>query len=218
MNFLKPFIDRLYGIARPAETLDGYENPELIEMVYQKTLAYKPVGTWPDMVGASSVLDFGGACGLHYKMATQRSPGIRWAVVETPAMVARASGLATDKLRFFTDIADAADWLGPIDVMHSNGALLYVPDPMSTLSRLCRLGAPTMLWERMNLSRHRTEVKTQISRLTDNGPGRAPRGSANKLVRYTVTRIPESTFIKCHVGYLLESSGNGKYRFVLAPD
>src|SRR5260370_30928951 len=75
-----------------------------------------------------------------------------------------------------------------------------------------------MLWERMNLSRHRTEVKTQISRLTDNGPGRAPRGSANKLVRYTVTRIPESTFIKCHVGYLLESSGNGKYRFVLAPD
>src|SRR5260370_37406458 len=106
-------------------------------------------------------------------------------------MVARVSGLATDKLRFFTDIADAADWLRPIDVIHSNGALLYVPDPMSTLSRLCRLGAPTMLWEGMNLSRHRTEVKTQNSRLIDNDPGRAPRGYANNLVRLTVSRITE---------------------------
>src|SRR5258707_1703307 len=96
MNFLKPFIDRLYGIARPAETLDGYENPELIEMVYQKTLAYKPVGSWPDMAGASSVLDFGGACRLDYKLAASQSPGIRWAGIEAPALVARGSRLATN--------------------------------------------------------------------------------------------------------------------------
>src|SRR5260370_7911327 len=101
MNFLKPFIDRLYGIARPAETLDGYENPELIEMVYQKTLAYKPVGTWPDMVGASSVLDFGGACGLHYKMPTQRSPGIRGAVVQPPPILSKAPHLPPIPLPFF---------------------------------------------------------------------------------------------------------------------
>lgn len=53
--------------------------------------------------------------------------GRSWAVVETPAMTARASELATDRLRFFTDIDGAAEWLGYVDVMHSNCALQY-PD------------------------------------------------------------------------------------------
>jgi hypothetical protein len=44
------------------------------------------------------VLDFGGACGLHYKQA--QMPDVRRAVVETPAMVTRAAEIATDKLRF----------------------------------------------------------------------------------------------------------------------
>jgi hypothetical protein len=75
----------------PLETLDGYEQSELIEVIFQKTKAYEPDGSWPEMAGVSSVLDFGGGCGLHYKLAKLQSPKIRWAVVETPAMVARAS-------------------------------------------------------------------------------------------------------------------------------
>jgi hypothetical protein len=55
---------------------------------------------------ASSVLDFGGGCGIHYKQA--KSPDVRWAVVETRMMVDRASELATDKLKFFADIAEHA--------------------------------------------------------------------------------------------------------------
>ena len=66
----------------PTETLDGYEQPELVEVIFQKTIAYKPQNDWPEMAGVSSVLDFGGGCGLHYKQA--RSPTVRWAVVETP--------------------------------------------------------------------------------------------------------------------------------------
>src|SRR5260370_29784385 len=95
----------------PTETLEGYDEPDLVEVIFQKTRAYDPHGDWPEMVGFSSVLDFGGGCGLHYKLARRQSPDIRWAVVETPAMLERASELATEKLRFFTDISDAPKWL-----------------------------------------------------------------------------------------------------------
>ncbi len=50
----------------PSETIEGYEQPELIEVIFQKTKAYNPQDTWLDMIGVSSVLDFGGGCGLHY--------------------------------------------------------------------------------------------------------------------------------------------------------
>jgi putative methyltransferase (TIGR04325 family) len=112
--------DVMTAIARPlfppAETLDGYEHSELVDVIFRKTVAFAPRDMWPEMAGAATVLDFGGACGLHYKQA--QSSSVRWAVVETPAMAERARALASDKLRFFTSISDAAAWLGPIDVMH----------------------------------------------------------------------------------------------------
>jgi putative methyltransferase (TIGR04325 family) len=169
------------------------------------------------MEGVSTVLDFGSGCGLPYKLAAQQSPAIRWAVVETPAMVAQGSKLATDKVRFVTHITSAAEWLGPIEVMHSNGALQYVPHPMQTLSSLCRLGANMMLWHRMYLSHDGIETETQSSQLIDNGPGQAPLSTKNKVVRYTRTSIPESAFIDAHEGYRLEHSGNGSFKFIRLP-
>ena len=122
-------------IASFSKTLEGYEEPELVDVILQKTKAYEPKDDWPEMAGVSSVLDFGGGCGVHYKQA--RSPIIRWAVVETPAMVERASKLGTDKLKFFTSIAAAADWLGSIDTVYSSGALQYAPDPEHIVGQLC---------------------------------------------------------------------------------
>src|SRR5436190_21397150 len=87
----------------PREVIEGYEHDQLVETIFQKTKAYKPEGGWPLMAGASAVLDFGGGCGLHYKLAQLQSPNVRWAVVETPAMVRRASELVTDRLRFFSN-------------------------------------------------------------------------------------------------------------------
>jgi hypothetical protein len=79
----------------------------LVEVIFQKTKAYDPQGDWLEMAGVSSVLDFGDGCGQHYKLARRQSPDIRWAVVETPAMLKRASELATDKLQFFADTSMA---------------------------------------------------------------------------------------------------------------
>jgi len=111
----------------PSDVLDGYNHPELVDIIFKKTVAYRPQDEWPEVRGLSSVLDFGGGCGLHYKQAN--SPTVRWAVVETPEMTERARELATDRLRFFTSIGAAADWLGSIDLMHSDGALQYTPNP-----------------------------------------------------------------------------------------
>jgi hypothetical protein len=199
---------------QPTETLEGYDQPELVEVIFRKTVAYNPQGAWPEMVGVSSVLDFGGGCGQHYKLASSQSAEIRWAVVEIPAMIQRATELATDKLRFFPDVVSAAAWLGTIDVMHSNSALQYTSDPRETLSQLCALRAKTMLWQRLSLSNSSIEREVQSSILSDNGPGSLP-GLKEKTVRYIRTKIPEQTFLDAHIDYMLVERGADWFRFSL---
>lgn len=202
---------RLRSLFPPSETLEGYEHAELVEVIFQKTKAYKPVGDWPEMKDVSTVLDFGGGCGLHYRLAVQQSPEVRWAVIETPAMASRASELATDKLCFFTDIDTAVKWIGEIDVMHSNGALQYTPDPELTLRRLVGLGAKVMLWERTFLGEPGSEI--QVLRLGDNGPGAAPRRTGRKAVSVTRTRISEPLFLACHENYIPVDRGKDTFKF-----
>jgi hypothetical protein len=212
---MRTFFSRISRrLFQPTETLEGYAEPELVEVIFQKTKAYDPKGDWPEMVGVSSVLDFGGGCGLHYKLARRRSPDIHWAVVETLAMLERAKELATDKLQFFTDISEAQRWLGTIDVMHSNSALQYTPEPEDTLNRLCSLRAKRMIWDRITLSKANIERELQSSLLGDNGPGSLA-GLREKTVRYTRTKIPEQTFLDAHSGYVLDERGADWFRFEL---
>ncbi len=193
----------------PSETLHGYEHPELVETVFQKTIAYEPVEPWPEMEGVKSVLDFGGACGRHYKEARRHSADVRWAIVETPAMVARAREIETQQLRFFTDIGAALAWLGPVEVVHSNGALQYTPKPIQLVGELSSLGAPRMLWRRLLIGEGGRI--TQISRLSDNGPGRS--SSARKKVSYEQTPINERQFLEAHRDYRLISRGADWFDF-----
>ena len=195
----------------PKQTISGYEHPELVETVFRKTVAYAPTEKLTDVGVARTVLDFGGGCGIHYKEAFSDA---RWAVVETPAMAAKASELATDKLSFFTDIRAAADWLGSVDMMHSNGALLYAPDPRAVLRELVALRAGTMLWKRLTLF-DREGTVMQTSNLVDNGPGRIK--AKNKLVQYQMTHMSEAEFMAAHVGYRLVDQGTNAYRFQLQP-
>lgn len=197
-------------LRRPVGAIEGYQDPELIDVIYRKTLKYEPTEPWPEMSGVSSVLDFGGGCGIHYKQAINSAPGIRWAVVETPAMVNRASALETQHLRFFSDIDAAASWLGSVEVVHSNGALQYADDPIQTVKRLCALGARKLLWRRLFLGDGGR--KTQVSRLEDNGPGKMK--TAHKTVSYEHTTIQEDKFLALHVGYRLEERGSDWFNFV----
>src|SRR6476646_3017321 len=207
-QFVAKIVSRLNP---PSETIEGYEQSELIEVIFQKTKVYSPPESeWLEIGGASTVLDFGGGSGIHYKQA--RSQTVRWAVVESPAMVERASELSTDRLRFFASISEAADWLGPIDLMHSNGALQYTPEPELKLRQLCGLGSKTMLWHRVLLSREAVQSEVQTSLLGDNGPGSLS-DLKEKNVRYARTKIPEQTFLGAHNGYSLTERGSDWFRF-----
>lgn len=203
-------LNLIRSLIPPAETIHGYEQPELIEVVFQKTKAYRPNTSWDE--SAKTVLDFGGGCGLHYKEARLDA---KWAVVETPAMVQRAQELATEQLRFFTSISAAADWLGEIDLLHSNGALQYTPEPELVLNELISLRAKVMLWKRISLSEKR-RVGLQTSRLVDNGPGRI--SVKNKLVTYTLTQISENDFLTAHRGYRLVDKRESSFRFIRVPE
>jgi putative methyltransferase (TIGR04325 family) len=190
----------------PSETIHGYEQPELVEVIFRKTKVYRPNTAWDE--SAKTVLDFGGGCGLHYKEAQLAA---KWAVVETAAMVQRARELATDQLQFFTDIRAAADWLGEVDLMHSNGAIQYTQNPEATLNDLVSLRANVMLWRRVSLSARKT-IGLQTSHLVDNGPGRI--NIKDKLVTYTITQLPESDFLAAHQGYRLVHRQDSSFRFV----
>ena len=195
------------------ETLTGYQHPDVVDVVFAKTMAYEPQIEWPEIAGASTVLDFGGACGRHYKEARLTAPDVRWAVVETPAMVGRAKEIETENLRFFTSIPNAADWLGSIDVMHSNGAIQFAPQPPQTIAQLCGLRAAKLLWYRINFS-DSADMTIQVSRLADHGPNRM-RGVRNANVIVEHSRIKETDFLAAHSGYHLAARGEDWFRFTI---
>jgi hypothetical protein len=197
-------------ISPPTETLEGYDAPELVDFIFRKTMAFRPRSASLDLAGAATVLDFGGGCGIHYKQA--KSSSVRWAVVESAAMVERAGEIATERLRFFTTIAEAADWLGQIDLVHSNSALQYTPEPALILQQLCALKAPQMSWWRLELSAGAEEREIQSTLLSLNGPRYFPQLN-DKIVKYPLTRIPESYFLSAHRDYEILERGTNWFKF-----
>lgn len=198
----------------PISTVDGYEHPELVSEIFAKTVSADPTGEWPEIRGTGTVLDFGGACGIHYKLARREAPLIRWAVVETSAMVRKAAQLETDRLRFFDSIDVAASWLGTVDLMHSNGAVQYTPRPIETVRQLAGLGATRMQWKRLFFS-DQPIAERQRSMLIENGP--QSEGSfrfSTKAVTYDRKSFARSEFKAAHPGYRVDASGPDWFNFV----
>lgn len=192
----------------PRDVIEGYDNEELVETIYRKTVAFQPHGDWPLVKNIGTVLDFGGGAGIHYKVARQASPDIRWAVVETPAMVHQANKLATNRLKFFSEIEKAADWLQGIDLMHSNGAIQYVDDAIGTVRALCAARPAKMVWHRVPIiSNGSAREEIQTSFLSHNGPGELETGR-DKVVKYTKRWLAEETFVAAHQGYDLSERGS----------
>ena len=217
MSFVQRVKRKLFP---PREVIEGYENPELVETILLKTINYKPSGNWPLVQGLNTVLDFGGGAGLHYKVARRQSPDIRWAVVETPAMVRRAKELATNRLMFFERIEEAADWLGNVDLIHSNGAIQYAPNAFEIIRDLCSVRPAQLVWHRVPISDGEARREVQTSFLSDNGPGKLS-SAAEKLVRYERSWISEPAFIDAHKGYQIAErspdpgeNGTQQFRFV----
>lgn len=209
MDLLKRIGNRLVLMLPSSGTLHGYENPELVDYLFRKDESYATEGVWEEMAGVSSVLDFGGGFGHHYRKALSASPDIKWAIVETAMIVSRARTIETDRLRFFTEIEDAARWLKQPDVIYSNSAIQYTDDPLRTLLALCSLRSRRMIWERVFLNDSPNRIE-QISLLSQNGPGFI---FSRKRVKTVITPITERAFLEAHSGYMLAHRLNNSFRF-----
>jgi putative methyltransferase (TIGR04325 family) len=217
------YIARLQ--AALAKPITDYEADSLTELVYQKTVAFNRTTALDLSMGSERlllavgiaiaesaraapcrVLDFGGACGIHHKLARLMFPdaAFRWAVVETPSMVRRARSLETESLKFFESIKAAASWVDGVDLVNSNSALQYVDDPLGVINELLALAPKVVLWERMMLSSGVTHVDQQRSQLFDHGPGAVPAGFRNRVVLNRITKLSRDEFLRVHeVGYRL---------------
>jgi hypothetical protein len=137
-------------------------------------------------------------------------------------MVRRASELATKQLMFFSDIDKAADWLGGVELVHSNGAIQYVSDPIEVVRKLCVAQPATLVWYRVPINEDKLEQEMQTSFLSDNGPGSLPTAK-DKLVKYSRNWIPAQAFVAAHEGYRIvergadpSERGTQQFRFVRA--
>lgn len=149
------------------------------------------------------IIDFGGACGYHVWIAKRRFPDIpmRCAVVETTAMAAASTSLSDPDIRIMTSIDAAMAWLGGVDLVHSSGAIKYLPNPDATLRSLAAIRAPFMLFQRMHFACEDRFIRVQFSRLAANGPGPLPPGVADAAVAFPCTHITEANFLDGCTGY-----------------
>jgi len=135
-----------------------------------------------------NVLDFGGGCGFHYfRVAQATQVPLRWALVETPTMAERAARLANGRFGVFTTLAEAAEALGGIDLIHASSAIQYVPNPLVTLKALADLRARFFALLRFPVWDSPQVVGLQRSRLSENGIGPMPPHISDRQVAYPVT-------------------------------
>jgi putative methyltransferase (TIGR04325 family) len=193
----------------------GYAQEEIAKVVIAKNIRFSaslsrstPVvdlGSMRELVAITlsagsdsvNVLDFGGGGGHHYivaKAVIGSKFNLRWNVVETETMVDASGQIADGKLRFFTNIEEAADDLQDVDLVFSSNALQYVPDQEYFLNKLLSIGATNVFLTRVPLSRIQTKVIVQHSLLSENGPGPLPDGVRDKRVSYPATFSKKDTF------------------------
>jgi putative methyltransferase (TIGR04325 family) len=192
---------------------DAYEANDLVEAVVAKNVAYRQAlvdtstldlsavrtlaalaiaGTSP--ARPLSVLDFGGGGGTHYTIARAalgKTQPLRWAVVETPAMVRAAAPMRDGSLEFFDDMDAARDYLGAIDLTFTSSALHYCQAPLAVLDRLGTLRAQHLVITRTAFGDGvNTLFSVQKSRLSSNGPGPLPAHIADRDICYPSVFAP----------------------------
>jgi putative methyltransferase (TIGR04325 family) len=205
-----PKVYASYHDAAIACADNGYERAELLDIVYEKTRRYrdrllteKPVKVEPASVrthlalnlalkGSSlSVIDFGGACGVHYftvKSLLDDRAQLLWCVVETAAMVKRARELENSELKFVDSLPAAISFVGMPDLLFSSAALQYLPNPHETVEQLTMCGARNIFLTSLGLTSAASDIVcVQKSPFAANGPGPLPADMRDGVAKYPVT-------------------------------
>ena len=159
-NILQP-VYKSYDDA--LEAAGSYEEKDLIKVIVAKTKKYLAQENINGLINFDSIsnarttrtlfaiaaginkktitiLDFGGSAGIHYFTARQiisNDISVKWCVVETESMVkeAKNEGLENEELLFFSSIDEATNKISNFDIIYSNYALCYTPNPLMYLEQ-----------------------------------------------------------------------------------
>ena len=163
-----------------------------------------------------TVLDFGGSAGIHYFTARQiisKDIALKWCVVETEALVNEAisEGLENDELLFFSTTEEASNKVSDFDLIYSNFALCYTPNPLFYLDQLLQTNFKTFFLTNTSLNTNNEDdiIGLQTSTIATNGVGRnipSYLGIADREIIYPFT-IPS----KARVELKIKEYGNIVY-------
>jgi putative methyltransferase (TIGR04325 family) len=216
-SHLKQVKFRSYEDALRHCSPEGYENPDIVNVVLEKTKRYrdrleqKRQTLQIDSTSAYSlcsilatldsneinVIDFGGACGAHYFLARAFLPKkykLRWHVVETTRMASRAQEeISNAELSFSDDFEETAASVKNVDLLHTSGAIQCVEDPVACLQMLTSVESKYILFNRLGMTpSHEPVITIHESWLSMNGPGPMPEGLQDQKVRYPFAFPSES--------------------------
>jgi putative methyltransferase (TIGR04325 family) len=208
-------VSRLFPIYRESRNptrLIGYENSELVSEIVRKTIKRRgelvsgaplQLSEMRSMIGLLNlksdnlrVLDFGGGAGTHFDTFSSVFPNliIEYYVVETPEMVNTAKKMRSPegKLNFLT-LEELEGVSKEFDLLLINSSLQYTTDPIEILKSLIKL-KPKQIWmTRLPLNEEsETLTISQISKLSDNGPG-INSNYNNEKVEYVATIAPRAS-------------------------
>ena len=227
-DFIPPIFIKLFKITREYKSYHealhmakngAYENKILCQVVAEKTKRFiTQYKAKPYQLNATNVfllatiqnyfnetkkkemhiLDFGGACGIHYYEMLPFLPKdciVKWTVIETNEMVNAANKcrLGSEDLNFKGNIEEITSG---IDLVYSSCALLYTKEPYLELNKLIKLKAKWMLFNRMMFNENDRDIYTlQKSKLSDNGPGCLPKEYKDIIIKYPHTTLSLPKFI-----------------------
>lgn len=201
-----------YQLALHACANQGYQNSDLVKLMVAKNIRYRESISAHRSINFANlnelrpiiaigalqpspvlrVIDFGGGGGEHYAIVRTilgENRQLYWNVVETPAMAEAANKkLAGGGLKFFDTIEGAAADLGHVNLVFTNGALQYTPEPLAFLRMLLAVRADHLFITRTAFSTGNEKFITiQTSLLSANGPpGPLPYNFNDYTVRYPV--------------------------------
>jgi putative methyltransferase (TIGR04325 family) len=228
-DFIPPIFIKLFKLTREYKSYHqafnkakkgAYENKILCNVVAEKTNRFiRELNTKPYQLNATNVfllatiqnyfnetkkkeiriVDFGGACGIHYYEVLPFIPEdciIKWTVIETNEMVnsAKKFRCGNHNLNF---ISDSDEVIGEVDLIYSSCALLYVKNPYLELDKLIKLSAKWILFNRMMFNEEDRDIYTlQKSKLSGNGPGKLPNEYMDVEMSYPHTTLSLPKFKK----------------------
>ena len=196
----------------------GYDDPEFASLMVEETRQYIttlenegyiladqttihtliPISLFYDR-GTLNIIDVGGACGIHYfpiKKLLGKNCRLNWSIIETKKLSEAAKVFENEELKFFSNISEAKEKYGKIDIIISSGTIQYFKDPRQILTEILNTGADFILLTRLSLSlTDRDIISVQKSRLSQNGFEILPEGYSDRIIKYPHTNMKESDFL-----------------------